>query len=194
MNNWTIRTRLFALIVLMMAGSLAIGAAGLTGLRGVLDGLNSVYLDRVVPLRDLKLISDLYAVNIVDASHKARDGGIAPTERRAGAGRAAAYPADLEGLPGHQPDRRRKRLIAQIEPLMQKADEPLRRLEPCSPPVTSRPLASFTAKELIPPSTRFSEQFAVDRGSCTSPSASTRPAWLCTSATSTWSPGCSRCC
>ena len=81
MNNWTIRTRLFVLIVLMMAGSLAaIGAAGLTGLRGVLDGLNSVYLDRVVPLRDLKLISDLYAVNIVDASHKARDGGIAPTE------------------------------------------------------------------------------------------------------------------
>ncbi len=80
MNNWTIRARLFALIVLMMAGSLAIGAAGLTGLRGVLDGLNSVYLDRVVPLRDLKLISDLYAVNIVDASHKARDGGIAPTE------------------------------------------------------------------------------------------------------------------
>lgn len=42
MNNWTIRTRLFVLIVLMMAGSLAIGAAGLTGLRGVLDGLNSV--------------------------------------------------------------------------------------------------------------------------------------------------------
>ena len=70
MNNWTIRTRLFVLIVLMMAGSLAIGAAG----------LNSVYLDRVVPLRDLKLISDLYAVNIVDASHKARDGGMAPTE------------------------------------------------------------------------------------------------------------------
>ena len=71
MKNWTIRTRLFVLIVLMMAGSLAIGISGLTGLRGVLEGLNSVYLDRVVPLRDLKVIADLYADMTAIAAAKA---------------------------------------------------------------------------------------------------------------------------
>ena len=161
MNNWTIRARLFVLIVLMMAGSLAIGAAGLTGLRGVLDGLNSVYLDRVVPLRDLKLISDLYAVNIVDASHKARDGGIAPTE-------AARQVQDAQQriqqiwkayLATSLIDDE-KRLIAQIEPLMQKADEPLRRLGTLLAAGDQQALASFTAKELYPYIDPLSEQFA----------------------------------
>ena len=161
MNNWTIRARLFALIVLMMAGSLAIGAAGLTGLRGVLDGLNSVYLDRVVPLRDLKLISDLYAVNIVDASHKARDGGMAPTE-------AARQVQDAQQriqqiwkayLATSLIDDE-KRLIAQIEPLMQKADEPLRRLGTLLAAGDQQALASFTAKELYPSIDPLSEQFA----------------------------------
>ena len=153
MNNWTIRTRLFVLIVLMMAGSLAIGAAGLTGLRGVLDGLNSVYLDRVVPLRDLKLISDLYAVNIVDASHKARDGGIAPTE-------AARQVQDAQQriqqiwkayLATSLIDDE-KRLIAQIEPL--------RRLGTLLAAGDQQALASFTAKELYPSIDPLSEQFA----------------------------------
>ena len=161
MSNWTIRTRLFVLIVLMMAGSLAIGAAGLTGLRGVLDGLNSVYLDRVVPLRDLKLISDLYAVNIVDASHKARDGGMAPTE-------AARQVQDAQQriqqiwkayLATSLIDDE-KRLIAQIEPLMQKADEPLRRLGTLLAAGDQQALASFTAKELYPSIDPLSEQFA----------------------------------
>lgn len=36
----------------------------------------SVYNDRVVPLKQLKEISDAYAVNIVDCSHKVRNGNI----------------------------------------------------------------------------------------------------------------------
>jgi len=166
MNNWTIRARLFALIVLMMAGSLAIGAAGLTGQRGVLDGLNSVYLDRVVPLRDLKVIADLYAVNIVDASHKARDGGLAPAE-------AANQVEQAEGriqqvwqayLATSLIDDE-KRLIAQIEPLMQTAREPLQRLKAMLRGGDRQALAAFTAGELYPVidplSAKFSELIEV---------------------------------
>lgn len=40
------------------------------------DGLQTVYLDRVVPLQQLKSISDDYAVSIVDASHKVRNGNL----------------------------------------------------------------------------------------------------------------------
>ncbi|WP_289532787.1 methyl-accepting chemotaxis protein [Pseudomonas sp. SO81] len=160
MKNWTIRTRLFVLIVLMMAGSLAIGTAGLTGLRGVLDGLNSVYLDRVVPLRDLKVIADLYAVNIVDASHKARNGGIPAAE-------AASQVELAEGkiqqiwktyLATHLIDDE-KRLIEQIQPLMQQAHEPIQRLKAILRANDGEALAAFTAQELYPHIDPLSEQF-----------------------------------
>ncbi|MEO4048020.1 methyl-accepting chemotaxis protein [Pseudomonas sp. CAU 1711] len=161
MKHWTIRTRLFVLIVLMMAGSLVIGAAGLTGLRGVLDGLNSVYLDRVVPLRDLKVIADLYAVNIVDASHKARNGGVAPAE-------AARQVEEAQGkiqeiwrayLATHLIDDE-KRLIAQIEPLMRKAEEPLQRLKAMLRADDKQALVDFTVEELYPLIDPLSEQFS----------------------------------
>ena len=38
--------------------------------------MRSMYEDRVVCLKQLKTISDLYAVNIVDTSHKARNGNL----------------------------------------------------------------------------------------------------------------------
>lgn len=39
------------------------GFVGWRGLSSTVQGLETVYLDRVVPLRDLKQIADLYAVN-----------------------------------------------------------------------------------------------------------------------------------
>ncbi|MBC9252917.1 chemotaxis protein [Pseudomonas alcaligenes] len=161
MKNWTIRTRLFVLIVLMMAGSLAIGVSGLNGLRGVLADLNSVYLDRVVPLRDLKVIADLYAVNIVDASHKARNGGITSAE-------ALRRVEEAEGKIDTiwQAYKRtelitdEKQLIAQIEPLMQAARDPLQRLKAILRGNDGEGLATFTAKELYPRIDPLSEQFS----------------------------------
>ncbi|MEZ8076358.1 MCP four helix bundle domain-containing protein [Vibrio sp. FF112] len=36
----------------------------------VMDSFHSVYEDRVIPLSDLKSISDLYAVSVIDAANK----------------------------------------------------------------------------------------------------------------------------
>src|SRR4051812_42462199 len=50
---------------------------GLVGLQGMRDGdtaLDTMYTDRVVPLRDLKIIADMYAVNITESVNKARNG------------------------------------------------------------------------------------------------------------------------
>ncbi|WP_068828958.1 methyl-accepting chemotaxis protein [Pseudomonas sp. BMS12] len=160
MNNWTIRTRLFALIVVMLAGSLAIGVSGLFGLRELLGGLNSVYLDRVVPLRDLKIIADLYAVNIVDASHKARNGNMPPAE-------AARLVEEAEGKiqsvwQAYKATRLiddEQRVIAQIEPLMVKAREPLQRLKSMLKAGDTAALAEFTSKDLYPYIDPLSEQF-----------------------------------
>ncbi|WP_043312088.1 methyl-accepting chemotaxis protein [Pseudomonas sp. ML96] len=161
MKNWTIRTRLFVLIVLMMAGSLAIGSAGLIGLRGVLGGLNSVYLDRVVPLRDLKLIADLYAVNIVDASHKARNGGTSPAEAARQVEEAQGKIREIwQAYKATKLIDEEQRLIAQIEPLMQQAEEPLRRLKDILRAGDNEALANFTAKELYPRIDPLSEKFS----------------------------------
>ncbi|WP_188260756.1 methyl-accepting chemotaxis protein [Azospirillum tabaci] len=48
--------------------------AGLRALNVANGNLRTVHDERVLPLRDLKIISDAYAVFIVDASHKVRNG------------------------------------------------------------------------------------------------------------------------
>jgi methyl-accepting chemotaxis protein len=68
----TIRTQLIATLT-----ALAVTLAGTTALlhKASSDAeasLQTIYSDRVVPLRDLKLIADAYAVNIVDTTHKVR--------------------------------------------------------------------------------------------------------------------------
>jgi methyl-accepting chemotaxis protein len=73
------RTIKFRLLVSISALSLAlavIAGAGLLSSAQIRDGLASTKRQDFLPLRDLKALSDLYAVRIVDAAHKARDGSL----------------------------------------------------------------------------------------------------------------------
>jgi methyl-accepting chemotaxis protein len=54
----------------------AIAAAGWYASRTANTGLQTVFEERVKPLRDLKAVADLYAVNIVDTAHKVRNGNL----------------------------------------------------------------------------------------------------------------------
>ncbi len=40
------------------------------------DNMSQLYSDRIVPLRELKIVADMYAVNIVDTSHKINNGNM----------------------------------------------------------------------------------------------------------------------
>ncbi|CAN7608254.1 methyl-accepting chemotaxis protein [Acidovorax sp. LjRoot66] len=71
-----ISTRLSLLLIALCALMAVIGSAGLMGMQRSNAGLNTVYQDRVVPLKQIKLVSDAYAVNIVDTAHKVRDGAL----------------------------------------------------------------------------------------------------------------------
>jgi methyl-accepting chemotaxis protein len=67
------------LIIMSALGIIAVLITSLIGLNGIYQAnqtMNSIYQDRVVPLRDLKSVADLYAVNIVDTSHKVRNGSL----------------------------------------------------------------------------------------------------------------------
>ncbi len=72
----SIKFKLLGAIAILSA--IAIGLA--LHVRGILQEtsvtLDSVYTDRILPLKDLKVISDAYAVAIVDAAHKANHGAI----------------------------------------------------------------------------------------------------------------------
>ncbi|MGJ3264287.1 MAG: methyl-accepting chemotaxis protein [Salinarimonas sp.] len=70
----SLRTQILAGLALLLACVAAVAFAGWRSSGIALAGLETVYADRVVPLADLKAVSDMYAVNVVDAAHKVRDG------------------------------------------------------------------------------------------------------------------------
>jgi methyl-accepting chemotaxis protein len=72
----TIKLRLF--IALGIISIVLLGAAG-SGwflLRGANLSMKTVFDDRIIPLGDLKAVSDLYGINIVDNAHKVRNGNV----------------------------------------------------------------------------------------------------------------------
>jgi methyl-accepting chemotaxis protein len=70
----TIKLQLLVVLVALGAALALTNIAAWWGQTRASNSLDTIYLDRVVPLRDLKMISDDYAVSIVDASHKVISG------------------------------------------------------------------------------------------------------------------------
>jgi methyl-accepting chemotaxis protein len=70
----TLATRIVGGLVFLFLALVAVTAAGFVSTRQAATALGDVYSERVVPMSDLKSVSDFYAVNIVDASHKALHG------------------------------------------------------------------------------------------------------------------------
>lgn len=84
----TIKARLLGCLAALGVGMAAIGLAGFLANNVANQRMQSVISDRVVPMQQLKAVSDMYAVNIVDSAHKARSGEL--TMDKAAANVAAA--------------------------------------------------------------------------------------------------------
>ena len=76
----SIRSRLIYTIAFMASLLLVIGAIGIFSLAAMNHSLRSVYEDRVVPLQQLKVIADHYAVSVIDAVNKANAGLISGSQ------------------------------------------------------------------------------------------------------------------
>lgn len=70
----TIKTRLLVSLGALATSLLATAVSGYVALEVSSEKIQTINADRVVPLKQLKLVADLYAVNIVDATHKLRSG------------------------------------------------------------------------------------------------------------------------
>ncbi len=71
MRNLQVRTRLLLLSGVLLLLLCLSGLWGLHGMRSSVDSLESVYAQRVVVLRDLKLVADKYSVDVMGATYKA---------------------------------------------------------------------------------------------------------------------------
>lgn len=72
LDNATLRKKLLYLVIASGAIAMLIIVMSYLGMNTMHDSVGTIYRDRVVPLAHLKKVSDYYAVNIVDATHKVR--------------------------------------------------------------------------------------------------------------------------
>lgn len=161
MKNWKIRTHLLLLSGCLLFGLLCVGGLGLYGLQTTVKGLQTVYLDRVVPLRDLKLIADLYAVNIVDATHKARSGELdAKAAQQLIEQAQARIEETWNAYLNTSLIAEETRLIEQIKPLMEQARQPLNELQSLLNRGDEAGIDAFASQRLYPLIDPLSGKFA----------------------------------
>jgi methyl-accepting chemotaxis protein len=149
LSDWRIGTRLMALVVGMSALLVGVGAMGLWGMGTTAAGLETVYKDRVVPLRDIKVISDMYAVNVVDTAHKVRAGSLSWAQgRRQLEDARHTLRERWAAFLGTVLVDEEKRLVARITPAMARANTAVERLEDILAREDARRLEEFISREL----------------------------------------------
>ncbi|HPT51318.1 MAG TPA: methyl-accepting chemotaxis protein [Accumulibacter sp.] len=147
----TIKLKLLLLVVFLIAIAAVDGLLGLHGMKNGVDGLETVYNDRVVPLRDLREVVDAYAVNIVDTNHKVRNGNLTPADgvKSIEAAEKVIREKWKDYLATSLNDDE-KRVIGQIEPLMKRGDAATAKLKSLMSAGDTEGIANFSANELYP--------------------------------------------
>lgn len=79
-QNMKVAVRLTILASALLIFMLIIGALGIQGMREANQGMRTVYVDRVEPMRDLKDVIDNFALTLVDTPQKTAKGLISPQE------------------------------------------------------------------------------------------------------------------
>lgn len=130
MKNLKVSTKLLILVIIM---SLIIGAIGIYGERNLNDVNNSVetvYKESVIPLTQLKIISDMYAIEIVNATHKMRNGNTSwETGRKSIKKAQEQIAANWKAYTTTYWDSEEKDLVIEVKQLMDNANESIESLD-----------------------------------------------------------------
>lgn len=147
----TIRTRLLACLAALGAAIVVLGGLGLGELRAQDARLATIIADRVVPLEQLKAVSDAYAVDIVDTAHKARAGSLPRTEalKRLAIARTRIA-RDWSAYRNTYLTPEEKQLVAAASERMPRADAALATLAQLLRDGDQASLAAFADRDLYP--------------------------------------------
>ncbi|MEP7231136.1 MAG: methyl-accepting chemotaxis protein [Ginsengibacter sp.] len=146
-----ISTKLYILVFLTSFIILAIGIYGLSNLNTVNNSLESVYKDRVIPLKQLKVISDMYSMDIVDATHKIRNGNIDFKEGKRNIKKAKSeIESNWKVYLASDIDPEEKKVADEIQELMKNSDEAVAVLESIVEKEDTEALRKFAVEELYP--------------------------------------------
>ncbi|UYY79175.1 methyl-accepting chemotaxis protein [Sphingomonas sp. R1] len=147
----TIKQKLLGCLALFGIATLLLIGVGYWSARSSERALSTLLTDRVLPLHDLKIVADRYAVQIVDTAHKARNGNIGFAEA---ASNVAAGSAELHKawaayrqteIAGEE-----SRVAAEAEARMQLADRKVDRLHAILRAGDAAALDGFVRHELYP--------------------------------------------
>lgn len=161
LSNLSIRSRLILIIGAMSLLSVALSALGLFGIQYSNNRLQTVYVDRLVPLKDLKIIADMYAVNIVDTTHKVRNGNISWNDAMKNVEDAEwmineKWTAYLSTVLVEDEEK----LVAQIKPLFDSTKIKIDKLQDILQQNNQEAVADFSINELYPAIDPISGKFA----------------------------------
>ncbi len=155
-----IAAQLSLLVGLLAAGLIALTLLGLYGQQQAVEGLNTVYEDRVIPLRQLEAIVARYAVDIVNASHKVNDGALSWAQGRTA---ISSGLAEIESAwQAYQQTKlvpQEQRLVAELSPLLARADSSLNELQQILQREDDAALEAFVQDKLYPVIDPISEGF-----------------------------------
>jgi diguanylate cyclase (GGDEF)-like protein len=123
MTQRSIRSRVIGLTAISMGGLVLLAVTSLLLQQQSNASLRTVYVDRVLPLGQIKAVADAYGLDVVEATYKVRDGEQTAAQGRAHIDKArkqaaAQWQAYLAS--GNTP--RENQLIQQIQPLLNDAD------------------------------------------------------------------------
>ena len=146
-----IRTQLMLFSLLFTVMLAGIGSMGILDTRAQSERMRSLYADRVVPLSQLKKIADMYAVNMVDTAHKARDGAFTTAQALESIEQAKGVIAEeWRGYTSTYLVPEEKALIEKLKPLMKTADDSVEQMTVLIKAADRDALAGYTATEMYP--------------------------------------------
>ena len=147
----SIKFQLLAVLAVLGAVLLFTNVAAWWGQTRASASLDTIYKDRVVPLRDLKDISDAYAVSIVDATHKVRSSEFSWSE---GAQAVSSASARIDRLWRNYTatflTEEESRLVSEAKALMRTADRGVTDLASILKTEDQAALDSFVTSKLYP--------------------------------------------
>ncbi len=144
-------TRLVVLLSVLCAALVILGTLGLYGMGKSNEGLHSVYEDRVIPLTSLKAVSDLYAVSVVDAAHKVRDGALTGSQGAEQIRKASeSIRSHLEAFGRTRLLPEEERLLQEMKPRLAVANAAASRLAVLMTSGDRQQLADYAAREMYP--------------------------------------------